>query len=169
MKKCVYCAGSQITPALIGIILQIFTIKLSQIDNASSFNTISQNITPFRPGIIRTNMIPARHRTLYSHGSFVNIRFFYITNTFHKDRSSRPKLFCKICKINVSKYFTTFTRKQLFQSFVLKKVARRRVINNRLRHRYFPVSFTKFLRTPILKNFSEWLLTNLFMKINHLP
>ena len=36
------------------------------------------------------------------------------------------------------------------------------MINERLWHRYFPVIFTKFFRTPILKNFYEWLLTNLF-------
>ena len=45
---------------------------------------------------------------------------------------------------------------------IWRKATRRRVINERLQHRYFPVSFTKFFITTILKNFGEWLLTNLF-------
>ena len=45
---------------------------------------------------------------------------------------------------------------------IWRKAVRRRVINKRLRHRYFPASFTKFFRKLILKNFYEWLLTNLF-------
>ena len=65
-------------------------------------------------------------------------------------------------KIYVFKNFTKFKRKQLCRSLVLKKAVRRRMIDERLRHRYLPVSFTKFLRTPILKNFCEWVLTNLF-------
>ena len=84
------------------------------------------------------------------------MRFIDIANTFHKDRSSRPKLFCKNV---VFKKFTKFTIKQLFWSLVLKKPSRSWVINKRPLHRYFPVSFTKFLRTPILKNFCEWMLT----------
>ena len=84
------------------------------------------------------------------------MRFIDIANTFHKDRSSRPKLFCKNV---VFKKFTKFTIKQLCQSLVLKKAAFHGVINERLLHRYFPMSFTRFLRTPILKNFCEWLLT----------
>ena len=84
------------------------------------------------------------------------MRFIDVANTFHRDRISRPKLFCKNV---VFKKFTKFTIKQLCQSVVLKKAARRRVINEKLLHRYFPVGFTKFLRTRTLKNFCEWLLT----------
>ena len=88
--------------------------------------------------------------------SLNKMRFIDIANTFHKDRSSRPKLSFK----NVAyKKFTKFTIKQLRRSLVLKKVACRRVINERFLHRYFPVSVTKFLRTPILKNLCRWLLT----------
>ena len=87
--------------------------------------------------------------------SLNKMRFIDIANTFHKDRSSRPKLPFK----NVAyKKFTKFTIKQLRRSLVLKKAARRRVINERFLHRYFPVSVTKFLRTPILKNLCKWLL-----------
>ena len=48
------------------------------------------------------------------------MRFIDIANTFHKDRSSRPKLFCKNV---VFKKFTKFTIKQLCGSLVLKKAA----------------------------------------------
>ena len=83
-------------------------------------------------------------------------RFTDIANTFHKDRISRPKLFFK----NVAfKKFTKFTIKQLCRSLALKIAARRRTINERLLHKHFPVSFAIFLRTPILKNLCEWLLT----------
>ena len=74
------------------------------------------------------------------------MRFIDIANTFHKDRSSRPKLFCKNV---VFKKFTKFTIKQLCRSLVLKKETRLTVINERLLHRYFSVSFTKLLRIPI--------------------
>ena len=84
------------------------------------------------------------------------MRFIGIANTFHKDRCSRPKLFCK------SVLFTKFTKfkiKQLCRGLVLKKEAAGcRVINERLLHRYFPVSFTKSFKTPVLKNLCEWLL-----------
>ena len=55
-------------------------------------------------------------------------------------------------KMLFSKKFTKFTIKQLCRRPVLKKAAGRWVINERLLHRYFPVSFTKFLKAPILKN-----------------
>ena len=48
------------------------------------------------------------------------MRFIDIANTFHKDRSSRPKLFCKNV---VFEKFTKFTIKQLCESLVLKKAA----------------------------------------------
>ena len=41
-----------------------------------------------------------------------------------------------------------------------KKAVRRRLIKKRARHRCFHVSFAKFLRTFILRNFREWLLTD---------
>ena len=74
------------------------------------------------------------------------MRFIDIVNTFHKDRRSRPKLFCKNI---VFKKFTKLTIKQLCRCLVLKKETRLRVINERLLHRYFSVSFTKLLRIPI--------------------
>ena len=73
------------------------------------------------------------------------MRFIDIANTFHKDRSSRPKLFCK--NLFFKKKFWKFTIKQLCRSLVLKKAARRWLIYKRLLHRYFPVNFTNFFRT----------------------
>ena len=78
---------------------------------------------------------------------------------FYKYRSSHPKVFCKN---HVFKSLAKFKRKHLRRSLVLKKTERRRRIKKRRRHRHFRVSFGKILRTPILKNFCKWLLTNLF-------
>ena len=78
------------------------------------------------------------------------IRFIDIANTFDIDRSSRPKLFKKSAKLTI---------KQQWRRLVLKKAACRRKINERLLHRYFPVSFPKFFRTLILKNLWKWMLT----------
>ena len=50
------------------------------------------------------------------------MRFIDIANTFHKDRSSRLRLFCKNV---VFKKFTKFTIKQLCRSLALQKAARR--------------------------------------------
>ena len=77
------------------------------------------------------------------------MRFINIANTFHKGRSSRPKLFCKNV---VFKKLTKFTIKQLYRCLVLKNTVRRKVINERLLHRYFSVSFANSLRIPVLKN-----------------
>ena len=49
-------------------------VKLSQIDNTGPFNIISQKITAFRAGVIKTNKIIARHRTSYHHGLFILLR-----------------------------------------------------------------------------------------------
>ena len=76
--------------------------------------------------------------------SVVPRSWFYsmpIANMFHKDRSSRPQLSCKNV---VFKKSTKFTMKQLCCSLVLKKATRRRLINERLLSKYFPVSFTIF-------------------------
>ena len=54
--------------------------------------------------------------------SLNKMRFIDIANTFHKDRSSRLRLFCKNV---VFKKFTKFTIKQLCRSLALQKAARR--------------------------------------------
>ena len=51
--------------------------------------------------------------------------------------------------------FAKFTRKHLCQSFFFNKVAGLRpatLLKKRLWHRYFPVNFAKFLRTPFPQN-----------------
>ena len=63
-----------LAPVLIGFILETLTVKLSQIDNTSPFNTISQRKTPFKADIIRTNKISARRRTSYHHGSVITYK-----------------------------------------------------------------------------------------------
>ena len=60
-----------------------------------------------------------------------------------------------------------FTGRQLCRSLVFNKVVDLQACNfieKWLPHRCFPVSITKFLRTPILKNNCEWLLPN-FRKV----
>ena len=68
-------------------------------------------------------------------------------------RCSVKMMFLKISQIH---------KKAAVSESSFEKNRRRRMINERLRHRYFSARFTKFLRTPILKNFREWLLTNPF-------
>ena len=63
-------------------------------------------------------------------------------------RSSRPEVFCKK---GVLRNFAKFAGKHLCQSPFLNKVAGIRpatILKKRFRHRYFPVNFVKFLRTP---------------------
>ena len=63
-------------------------------------------------------------------------------------RSSRPEVFCKK---GVLRNFAKFAGKHLCQSLFLNKVAGIRpatILKKRFRHRYFPVNFVKFLRTP---------------------
>ena len=65
----------------------------------------------------------------------------------------------------VLRNFVRFTGKHLCQSLILNKVAGHRpatLLKKRLWHRYFPVNFTKFLRTPFLQNSSGRLLLTLF-------
>ena len=56
------------------------------------------------------------------------------------------------CKKGVPKKFAKFTGKHLYQSRFFNKVAGLRpatLLKKKLGHRYFPVNFAKFLRTPI--------------------
>ena len=51
--------------------------------------------------------------------------------------------------------FTKFTGKHLYQSLFFIKVASLRaatLLKKKLRHRFFPVNFVKFLRAPYLQN-----------------
>ena len=56
------------------------------------------------------------------------------------------------------KNFVIFTGKHLCWSHVLIKLQACKFIEKRLQHWYFPWHVRKFLRTPVLKNISGWLL-----------
>ena len=66
-------------------------------------------------------------------------------------RSCSPEVFCKK---GVLKNFTVFTGNRLCQSLFFNKVAGLRpaiLLKKRLWHRYFPVNFATFLRTPFYR------------------
>ena len=67
-------------------------------------------------------------------------------------RSSRPDVFCKR---GVLRNFAKLTRKHVRQS--LRPAT---LLQKSLCHRYFPVNFMKFLRTPIFIEHLWWLLLN---------
>ena len=75
------------------------------------------------------------------------MRFIDIGNKFAKDRSSRPKLFYKKCLFskNSLKNHKIHNKTTVSESR-FEKSSSRIVINKRLLHRYFPVSFIKLLR-----------------------
>ena len=75
-----------------------------------------------------------------------------------KNRSSRPKAFCK--KV-VLRNFAKFTGNQLCQNLFFSKVAGLKpatLLKKRLWHRCFTVNFAKFLRTFFLIEHLRWLL-----------
>ena len=75
-----------------------------------------------------------------------------------KSVSSLPEVFCKK---GVFRNTAKFTGKHLCQSLFFNKVAGLRtstLLKKRLWHRYFPVSFAKFLRRPFLMEHLRWLL-----------
>ena len=72
------------------------------------------------------------------------------------------------CKKGVLWSFTKFTGKHLCQSHFFNKVAGLRsttLLKKKLWHRYFPVIFAKFLRTPFFKEQFWWLLLNIYLKL----
>ena len=71
-------------------------------------------------------------------------------------RSSRPEVFCKK---GILRNFAKFTRKHLCQRLSFNKVAGPAIfLKKRLGHRFFPVNFAKFLRTPFFTEHVRWLL-----------
>ena len=73
-------------------------------------------------------------------------------------KSSRSEVFCEK---DVLRNFAKFIGKHLCQSLFFNKVAGLRpatLLKKRLWHRCFPVSFTKFLRTPFISEHPQWLL-----------
>ena len=103
------------------------------------------------------------HRTLIaSYFRPVNIAKFlrtaFLKNT---SRSNRLHVFFKI---GVLKSFTNFTGKHLCWILLLKKLAGWRpatLFKKILQHRYFPVKFEKFLRSPFFTEHLRWLLLHL--------
>ena len=72
-----------------------------------------------------------------------------------------PEVFCKK---GVLRNLAKFTGKHLCQSLFFNKVAGPRpaiLLKKRLSHRYFPVNFAKFLRTPFFIEHFWWLLLNI--------
>ena len=75
-------------------------------------------------------------------------------------RGGGPEVFCKK---GVLRNFAKFMGKHLRQSLYFNKVAGLTLLKQRLWHKYFPVTFAKFLRTPFLTEYLRWLL--LYMAI----
>ena len=76
-------------------------------------------------------------------------------------RSSHPQVFCKK---GVLRNFAKFTGKHLCQRLFFNKVARLRqatLLKKSLWHRYFPMNFANFLRTPFFTEHLRWLLLKL--------
>ena len=82
--------------------------------------------------------------------------FFFIFRS--SSRSSLPEVFYKN---GVYRNFAKFTGKNLCQSLIFNKVAGIRpatLLKKRPWHRFYPVNFAKFLRTPYFTKYFRWLL-----------
>ena len=77
------------------------------------------------------------------HNCLCESRGFKIRRSSHRRSSTKKCAF---------KNFEKLTGKHLWRSFFFNNVAGLRPVKIKLRHRFFPVSFTKFLRTPFLHN-----------------
>ena len=90
----------------------------------------------------------------------------------HQYRSSRPEV---LCRKGVLRNFAKLTGKHLCQGLFFNKVAGLRaatLLKRRLWHRYFPVNFVRFLRTPsyFIEHFWWLLLSIVFtMSLNPRP
>ena len=92
---------------------------------------------------------------------------FWSKKSLSKQRSSQPEVFCKKF---VFRNFAKFKGKHLCQSRFFNKVAGLRpatLLKKRLWHRYFPVTFAKFLKTSFFTEDLRWLLlkTEMISKI----
>ena len=83
--------------------------------------------------------IPFKSHLNSKQGSLI----FLLFGSWSLVRSSHPEVFCRR---GVLRNFAKFTGKHLSQSLFFNKVGKR----ERLWHRYFHVSFAKFLRTAFL-------------------
>ena len=76
---------------------------------------------------------------------------FHLRTFWYQLQKQPPEVFCKKSVLN---YFAVFPGKHLSWSISLIDS----FIKKRLQHSCFPVHIAKCLKTPILKNVSEWLL-----------
>ena len=83
----------------------------------------------------------------------------WLPTTTNKQRDEKQKQGSGgVCKKGVLRNFAKFTGKHLCQRLFFNKVAGLRpatLLKKSLWHRYFPVNFAKFLRTPFLTNTSD--------------
>ena len=101
---------------------------------------------------------PVTSRQIFSYLSHHEKRILSLTHRDFEFQKQPPELFCTK---GVLRNFTKFAGKYMCQSLFFSKVADLRpatLLKKRLRHRCFPVSFVKFLRTPFVQNTSERLL-----------
>ena len=96
------------------------------------------------------------------------INLFKLNQKFFRNSSAifRSSHRCSI-KIAILKQFLIFAGKHLCWGLSFNKCVGLQVCNfikRRLQHRYFLVNIGKFMRTPILKTFREWLLLH-FQKV----
>ena len=86
-----------------------------------------------------------------------NSKYGHLLRTLNRNfflPKDAPPWRCSVKK-SVPKNFVDFTRKNLQWSLFLIKLQAQRcvtVFKKRLYHRFFPVKFAKFVRTPVLKN-----------------
>ena len=73
-------------------------------------------------------------------------------SSWTQNRSGHPEVFYKK---SVLRNFAKFTGKQLCQSLFFKKIS---LLKKRLWRWFYPVNFTKFLRTPFFREHLRWLL-----------
>ena len=89
--------------------------------------------------------------------------YFYTVNQSLFDTNKQKQSSRGVLLKGVLRNLTKFTGKQLYQSLFFNKVANLRpatLLKKRLWHRYFPVNFVKFLRTPLFTEHLWWLLLN---------
>ena len=82
----------------------------------------------------------------------------YFKKCLRYNRSSRLEVFCRKGDL---RNFEKFKGKHLYQSLFFNKVAGLRpttLLKKKLLHRFFPVNFSNFLRTPFVTEHFRWLL-----------
>ena len=124
------------------------------------------NLGPSRPKQNRVGYFPSKS-LLLAQGQYCTSNFLVqcclrrIWTTLSIRFSYAEAVVRRCSEKGALKNFTKFTEKHLCQSLFLNKDAALRpvtLLKKRLWHRYFPVIFVKFLRTPFLTEHPLWLL-----------